>query len=84
MRWHRYPDGNAAAEACAAHILARLRRALSTDGLQRALSTNPRAYLAVSGGSSPRKMFEAFPAAKFPWDKVQVFWVDKRAGPVRI
>jgi hypothetical protein len=23
MRWHRYPDGNAASEACAAHILER-------------------------------------------------------------
>jgi 6-phosphogluconolactonase len=72
MRWHRYRDGSAAAEACAAHIL---------EQLERALSTNPRAYLAISGGSSPRKMFEAFRAAKFPWEKVQVFWVDERVVP---
>jgi 6-phosphogluconolactonase len=72
MRFHRYPDGNAAAEACAAHIL---------DQLRRALSTNPRAYLAVSGGPSPRKMFETFAAAKFPWEKVQAFWVDERVVP---
>lgn len=72
MRWHRYPDGSAAAEACATHIL---------EQLQSALSTSPRAYLAISGGSSPKKMFEAFAAAKFPWEKVQVFWVDERVVP---
>jgi 6-phosphogluconolactonase len=72
MRFHRYPDGNAAGEACAAHILGRL---------QGALSTNPRAYLAVSGGSSPRRMFETLRGAKFPWDHVQVFWVDERVVP---
>jgi 6-phosphogluconolactonase len=81
MRWHRYPDGDAAAEACAAHILARLRRARSTNGLQLGLSTSPQAYLAVSGGSSPRRMFETFRSAKFPWARVQVFWVDERVVP---
>lgn len=39
------------------------------------------ATLAISGGSSPRPMFDLFARTSFPWDRVQLFWVDERAVP---
>ena len=72
VRWFPYPDAKAAAEACAHHVLARL---------EEALSGRPFATLAVSGGASPRAMFEALAASRFEWNRVQLFWVDERAVP---
>jgi 6-phosphogluconolactonase len=66
MKLHRYPDAEAAAEACAAHILERL----SSGG-----------NLAISGGSSPRPTFKIFGQARFNWTTVHVFWVDERVVP---
>lgn len=37
--------------------------------------------LAISGGSSPKPMFESFARTKLDWGKVQLFWVDERAVP---
>jgi 6-phosphogluconolactonase len=67
MRVHRYPNAEAAAEACATHILERLRTAGAT--------------FAISGGSSPRRMFEIFGRSRFDWSRVHVFWVDERVVP---
>lgn len=69
---NRYPDAKQAAEACGAHIVERLREAIERKG---------RATLAISGGSSPRPMFEYFSRTQFAWDKVHVFWVDERGVP---
>ncbi|HLH42049.1 MAG TPA: 6-phosphogluconolactonase [Bryobacteraceae bacterium] len=66
MRLHRYPDAEAAAQACAAHVLDRL----SSGG-----------NFAISGGSSPRRMFEIFGQARFDWSRVHLFWVDERVVP---
>ena len=66
MKLHRYPDAQAVAEACAAFILERL----PSGGT-----------LAISGGSSPRPMFELFGHARFDWSRVHVFWVDERIVP---
>ena len=52
--------------------MTRLNSVLSTEGL---------ATLAVSGGTTPKLMFEEFVAAKFPWDHVHLFFVDERAVP---
>ena len=65
----RHEDAKAAAEACAARILELLHKA---DG---------RATLAISGGSSPKLMFEIFARTMFPWERVQLFWVDERVVP---
>jgi len=67
-----YPDAVRAAEACAGHILGLLRSAIETSG---------QATLAISGGSSPKPMFAAWARAKFPWERVQLFWVDERVVP---
>jgi 6-phosphogluconolactonase len=56
-------------EACATHILEKL-------------SAAPQATLAISGGSSPRVMFEIFAKTSFDWNRVQLFWVDERCVPI--
>ena len=72
VRWHTYRDAAATAEACAHQVLALLEEALSGQEL---------ATLAVSGGSSPRPMFETMAAAGLRWDRVHLFWVDERCVP---
>jgi 6-phosphogluconolactonase len=68
----QFPDAEAAAEACAQQIL---------DWLRDALANRALASLAISGGSSPRRMFEIFSHTAFEWERVHVFWVDERAVP---
>src|SRR6266540_739307 len=67
--WHKLPDAKAAAEACAHHIIGRLDEALSGQEV---------AAFAVSGGSSPKLLFQILAATRFHWDKVHIFWVDER------
>ncbi len=71
-RWFSYPDERAAAEACARHIQARLEEALSGRSY---------ATLALSGGTTPRPLFEILAGTRFPWHQVHLFWVDERAAP---
>jgi 6-phosphogluconolactonase len=68
----QFPDADAAATACAQQIL---------DWLREALDSRGQASLAISGGSSPRKMFEIFARTRFEWERVHLFWVDERAVP---
>ncbi len=63
-----FPGARAAAEHCAAQILEYLKE-------------SPRATLAISGGSSPRAMFEIFATVPFDWNRVHLFWVDERCVP---
>jgi len=49
--------------------------------LEESISEKGSARLAISGGSSPRPMFEIFAATRFAWDKVQLFFVDERGVP---
>ena len=68
----QFADAEAAATACAQQILDWLREALKSQGL---------ASLAISGGSSLRRMFEIFSRTGFEWERVHLFWVDERAVP---
>ena len=68
----RYADSLEAATACGQRIL---------DLLAKAIATRKRATLAISGGSSPKPMFELFAKSGFPWEQVHVFWVDERCVP---
>ncbi len=72
IRSHVLADANAAAEAGARHIAARL---------EQALAAQPHATIALSGGRSPRPLFEALARAPFPWREVHFFWADERAVP---
>ena len=69
---HLSPDKATAAKAAAGHIL---------RSLARTLAKRATAALAVSGGSTPKLMFEAMAAAEFDWRRVHVFWVDERCVP---
>jgi 6-phosphogluconolactonase len=68
----RYPDARTAAEACGAEALKLLLEAIVQKG---------RATLAISGGTSPKLMFEFFARSEFDWAHVHVFWVDERCVP---
>jgi 6-phosphogluconolactonase len=63
-----FADARDAAAHCAAQILEHLRE-------------SPRPTLAISGGSSPKPMFEIFASTPFDWDRLQLFWVDERCVP---
>jgi len=67
-----YPTPRDAAEHCGDFILQLLKEALANQ---------PAATLAISGGSTPRPMFEHMAKARFDWSRVHLFWVDERAVP---
>jgi 6-phosphogluconolactonase len=67
-----------------AHAAARL----FAESAKSAVAARGLARIAISGGSTPKAMFEllASPAepflAQIPWDRLQLFWVDERCvGP---
>jgi 6-phosphogluconolactonase len=70
--WKSYPTAQDAAAACARDILASLTKAIGQRG---------RATLAVSGGSTPKLMFQEMAKAAFDWTHVHIFFVDERCVP---
>jgi 6-phosphogluconolactonase len=72
VRWHTYQDPAAAAEACAHQVLALLDEAIAGQEF---------ATLAVSGGTTPKILFQRLAESEFRWDKVHLFWVDERCVP---
>jgi 6-phosphogluconolactonase len=72
------PTAEALAEAAAALFTASAKAAVASRGVAR---------IAISGGSTPKRMFTflADPAKPFaadtPWDKLELFWVDERCVP---
>jgi 6-phosphogluconolactonase len=68
----RYRTALEAAEACGDRILALVEEARRARGV---------ATLAVSGGSTPRLMFESMAQREFDWTGVELFWVDERMVP---
>ena len=73
-----WPTPSAMAMASARLLAASVEKAVQARGIAR---------IAISGGSTPKAVFEllADPAQPFlntvPWDKVQLFWVDERCVP---
>jgi 6-phosphogluconolactonase len=65
-------DPAAAAQACAARVLALL---------EDALSRRDTATFAISGGSTPKLLFDNLASAPFAWGRVHLFWVDERCVP---
>jgi 6-phosphogluconolactonase len=68
----RFPTSTQAAEACARRIL---------EILEAAMAGENQAAFAISGGSSPRVMFQIFAKIPFAWNRLQLFWVDERGVP---
>ncbi len=69
VQWFTAPDASAAADACACHILSLLETTLSDRQF---------ATFAVSGGATPRLLFDKLASSPFEWNRVQLFWVDER------
>jgi 6-phosphogluconolactonase len=61
----RLPNAGAAAEACARRV---------TGLLETALEGGEIASFAVSGGSTPRLLFEKLVTLRFDWSRVHLFW----------
>ena len=72
MSMRLYGDAGAAAAECARRLAGVLGEALEGTG---------RATLAVSGGSTPRLLFDSLAGAGLPWGRIHVFWTDERAVP---
>ena len=68
----RFSTAEAAAEACGDRILELTAAARQARGV---------AMLAVSGGSTPRLMFQSMTRRHFDWSGVELFWVDERIVP---
>ncbi|MHC5720647.1 MAG: 6-phosphogluconolactonase, partial [Nostoc sp.] len=56
--------------------------------LETAIEQRGRFTIALSGGSTPKPLYEAMPTAgyaganqKLPWDKIHIFWGDERYVP---
>jgi 6-phosphogluconolactonase len=69
---HVLRDASAAAQACARYIL---------DVLEEARAEGKQASIALSGGSTPKLLFEHMAASGFQWDGIHFFWVDERPVP---
>ena len=65
-------DPQGAAEACGIRMLQILTEALEERGA---------AAMAVSGGTTPKLLFQYFAKSDFDWSRVHLFWVDERAVP---
>ncbi|MBM3754465.1 MAG: 6-phosphogluconolactonase [Acidobacteria bacterium] len=61
-----------AARACGDAMLNIFREAIDARGS---------ATVAVSGGTTPKLLFQHFAASGFDWSRVHLFWVDERAVP---
>jgi 6-phosphogluconolactonase len=72
VRWFISADAEAAAEACSHHVFALLEESLRGQQV---------ATFAVSGGSTPKLLFERLTARPFEWNRVHIFFVDERAVP---
>jgi len=69
---HEYADGAALAGRLAAFVGDHLRAAVTAKGA---------ASLAVSGGRTPVRFFEALSRLDLPWDRITVTLVDERRVP---
>lgn len=54
---------------------------LSVSKIKTAISQRGQCTIALSGGSTPKPLYEAIARADLPWDKIHVFWGDERYVP---
>lgn len=70
-------DGEALARAAAARVVEATRTAVDERGI---------ALIALSGGSTPKRMGELLASPDFspfvPWDRTEIFWGDERWVPI--
>jgi 6-phosphogluconolactonase len=61
-------------------LVARAEEILCAE-LQSAIAQRDRFTLALSGGSTPKPLYESLSQQTLPWDKVHIFWGDERYVP---
>ncbi len=61
-------------------LVARAEKILCAE-LQSAIAQRDRFTLALSGGSTPKPLYESLSQQTLPWDKVHIFWGDERYVP---
>ncbi|WP_416674225.1 6-phosphogluconolactonase [Egbenema bharatensis] len=54
---------------------------LVLERLQTAIQERGMASIALSGGSTPKPLFEALAEQDLPWDRLHIFWGDERYVP---
>jgi 6-phosphogluconolactonase len=72
MNTHVYSDARETSAACALKIL---------ELLKATLLSQPRASMAISGGTTPKLLFGELAKQRFDWSPVHLFWVDERGVP---
>jgi 6-phosphogluconolactonase len=55
--------------------------AVILDRLNRAVQARGIATIALSGGSTPKPLYQLLSQANFPWEKLHIFWGDERYVP---
>lgn len=53
-------------------------RSLVTDKIQDAIAERGICTIALSGGSTPKPLYEALAAESLPWSQIHLFWGDER------
>ena len=56
-------------------------RELMVETIKTAIEERDHATIALSGGSTPKPLYESMVKADIPWDKLYVFWGDERYVP---
>lgn len=54
---------------------------LVLEKLHQAIAERDTATIALSGGSTPKPLYEALAQQNLPWEKLQIFWGDERYVP---
>ena len=52
--------------------------ALTLEKLHAAIDERGQCTLVLSGGSTPKPLYEAMANQNFPWEKLHIFWGDER------
>ncbi len=55
--------------------------AITLDRIAEAIAMRGMCAIALSGGSTPKPLYEAISKQSLPWDKIHVFWGDERYVP---
>lgn len=52
-----------------------------TSRIMKAIAERGQAAIALSGGSTPKPLYEALAQQSLPWEKIHIFWGDERYVP---
>ncbi|MEM6253491.1 MAG: 6-phosphogluconolactonase [Cyanobacteria bacterium P01_D01_bin.156] len=70
---HVFPDKAALVNAATEQVIDLIRGAISAHG---------RCTLALSGGSTPKPLYQALAQADLPWQQLYIYWGDERYVPI--